>query len=254
MVIQAIIPAYNEDGNLSELTRRLFKAARSLKIHLEVLYIIQGNRSALSILDQLKKKYNIEYLYYSKPLGIGIAYREGFNHMIKRATYVFTLDADLNHEPEELANFIRSIKKSGTDIVIGSRFIERGINHEKRTWKKFVSLFTNRFIAKLLKLHTLDNTSGFRLIKRDVITQIKKDLSEKGYPFYMEFILIATKYGFRITEIPIQYRPRTWGISKLRVNQTLSDYFIFLIKLPYRFLNTQTNGTPSIVRSNATGL
>lgn len=232
MKVFCVIPAFNERDNLTPLIKKLHHQLSAQKITFKIFFVIQGNDGSRQILEKLKKKYKdkLDFVYFPKALGIGNAYREGFKHIGRKYTHILTLDADLNHDPKELSKFFWLAKKSNADMIIGSRFIKKGRFNDKRIWKKLTSFLVNFFITKLLKIKVHDITSGYRLIKYEVIDKIKNELREKGYPCYMEFALLVHKYGFKIKEVPITYKPRVWGKSKMKKWRTFLDYLFFFVK------------------------
>lgn len=232
MKVICIIPALNEKGNLEALTSRLHKEFRKLNVAYKILYILQGDDGSNILLDELKKKYSqLDYIHFAKPLGIGKAYRTGFNMIDNSATHVLTLDADLNHDPGELNKFLTVWKNYKPDIIIGSRFIKGGSFNDKRLWKRVISAMVNSFISSLLGIKIHDTTSGYRLIKKDAVLKIKNSLKENGYTFYMEFILLSQKAGSTMKEVSIIYHPRIWGKSKMGKAQTLLNYFKFMPRI-----------------------
>ncbi|MBI2617222.1 glycosyltransferase [Candidatus Gottesmanbacteria bacterium] len=235
MKIFCVIPALNEEGNLSVLTTQLVYALEKEDVSYTIFFVLQGHDGSKTILNKLRKKNShIEYVYYPKALGIGRSYRTGFQNVNKSATHILTLDADLNHNPADLHRFLTNMAKTRSDIVIGSRFIEGGRFDDKRAWKRIISKGVNSLIRTLMGLSVHDATSGYRLITKKVIVDITAKLCESGYPFYPEFILRAQKAGFTISEIPITYAPRMWGKSKMGKVKTLYDYIKFFPKI---FLN-----------------
>lgn len=235
--ILCIIPAYNEAGNLKPLTIQLIQNLKKISSSYQLLFIIQGNDKSDIEIKKLQKKYpkKIKADYFTRPLGIGLAYKIGFDKINKSITHVLTLDADLNHNPKILRNFFIHLEETKSDIVVGSRFIEKGAFYDKRLWKRIISRCINLFLKVILDLPISDATSGYRLIRSNVITTIRKMLNEKGYPAYLEFILISHKSGFRISEIPIIYTPRVWGKSKMNKIKTFKDYLLFFPKIPFIF-------------------
>ena len=232
MKLFCLIPSYNESGNLKELCLRLNSVLKRKKIDYKILFILQGDVKSIEILKIIQKSYpQIGFQYFPNALGIGKAYRTGFLKVPKKWTHVLTLDADLNHQPEELEKFFHALQKTNADIVIGSRFIKGGNFYDKRWWKRIGSQFVNQVINILLGITIKDKTSGYRLIKKEVIANIGLKVKEKGYPFYMEFILLAQKSRYSIVEVPINYVPRQWGKSKMGKIKTLIDYLAFFCKL-----------------------
>jgi len=236
--IFCLIPAFDEKGNLAELTQRLVTVLQKTGIKFKIFFVLQGNISNRKTAVKLKREYpQVDFIYYPKALGIGRAYQLGFLHVDKKYSHILTLDADLNHQPEELPKFLTAWKKTRPDIIIGSRYIRGGKFQDNRIWKRICSFTTNMFVTKLLKIDVHDITSGYRLIRKEAAETIAGKLKEKGYPSYMEFILLAQKSGFSIKEIPISYIPRKWGKSKMGKITTLFNYFLFLPKAFLFFKN-----------------
>lgn len=236
MSIFCLIPAFNEKGNLEKLIIKLSSFFTKHKIKYKIFFVIQGRDGSKQLLEKLKSKFpTVDYIYYPKPLGIGKAYRIGFANIDRKYSHVLTMDADLNHDPKEIYKFIKTYQKGNWDVVIGSRFVRGGKFKDRRVWKRTLSILTNIFMAKLLKIKVKDLTSGFRLIKKKVIAKVINDLQENGYPCYMEFILLAKGFNFRIKEISIIYSPRIWGKSKMNMVKTFIDYSKFLPRVIFSF-------------------
>jgi dolichol-phosphate mannosyltransferase len=236
MKIVCIIPSYKEKGNLEELTLRLASVLNKLHLEYNILYVIQTNDGSIKLLNRLKNKIpELKYIYFEKPLGIGLAYKKGFEKTEKKFSHILTLDGDLNHNPSDIPFFIKALLQKNADIIIGSRYIKGGQFNDKRIWKKIISYLTNRLLTLIIKIKVRDISSGFRLMKREVIDTVYSKLQESGYPSYMELILRAKSEGFKIYEIPITYTPRKWGKSKMSIFKTFTDYLLFLPKVLFTF-------------------
>lgn len=235
MRIFCIIPAYNEKGNLEELTVRLAGVFRKLRTDFHILFVLQGKDSGKNILNRLngKKEFRnkITYLVFPDALGIGRAYLAGFRNIPEGFTHVLTLDADLNHQPEEFPKFMEELRNKKTSVIIGSRYTEGGNFGDRRIWKRIVSRGTNMFLTNILRIGVRDISSGYRLIERHVIEKVVPYLHESGYPSYMELILEAKKNGYTLSEVPITYIPRKWGTSKMKKITTARDYLRFIPKV-----------------------
>jgi dolichol-phosphate mannosyltransferase len=232
--IAAIVPAYNESGNLKKLTDYLISSFRKNHIVYEIIFIIQGNDNSKKIIEALQiKNKKIKAKFFPHPLGIGYAYQQGYNIITKKYDYVFTLDADLNHHPKYLSKFLDKIAENNSDMVIGSRYIKGGQFSDDRIWKRYLSLIVNTFLSSVLGIKIHDLSSGFRLMRSELVINIRKRLKEKDYPSYMEFIILAKKSGFKIEEIPIIYTPRIWGESKLKGLNTLISYLKFIARIVF---------------------
>lgn len=234
MKIFCLIPAYNEKGNLLLLIEKLYNLLEKLRVKSEIFFVIQGTDGSEQLLRKIKKTHKeVDWIYFKAPLGIGKAYKEGFKKVKKGYTHVLTLDADLNHDPSVLPSFIKKMKETDGDIIIGSRFMKGGSFNDKRKWKRIISNLVNRFMTFMLGIEIHDISSGYRLMKVEVVEKIRENLIEKGYPGYMEFIIRARREGFKIAEVPIVYTPRIWGTSKIRKGRIFLDYLVFTIRLLY---------------------
>jgi len=232
MKISVVLPAYNEEENIEELTKRLSNTFKKLRISFEIIYIIQGHHEAVDILVKLKKSIpEIKYSYYEKPLGIGKPFRIGFNSISKNTTHVLTMDGDLNHQPEELPLFLKKMKETNADIIIGSRYIKGGKMLKMPVWKKFISGTTNIIINLLFHFNVKDKTSGYRLMKREVTDNVKDKYTSKHFEFYPEFLIRAKREGFRMEEVPITFKFREHGKSKLKLLSSGFGYARMLIKV-----------------------
>ena len=232
MKIFCLIPAFNEKGNLQHLIEGLFKIIPKYSPEYKIFFVIQGNDGSIGILKKLKLKYkNLDWVYYPKALGIGRAYKIGFNKIDDNFTHVLTLDADLNHDPAVLPDFIKEMKKTKADLVIGSRFVRGGIFADRRPWKRLISSLMNRLMTKLTGISIHYISSGYRLMTREVIENIRNELRETGYPNYMELIIKTVRHGFKLSEVPIVYKSRVWGKSKMGKLKTLYDYLGFLPRI-----------------------
>lgn len=236
MKIYCLIPAYDETGNLTELSKRLTAVLNKNKIKYKILYVLQGDKKSCELVKKIHtRNKRIDYIHYPKAIGIGRAYKIGFELINDSWTHVLTLDADLNHQPEELPKLLHAYNRTQADLIIGSRFIKGGRSNDRRTWKIVTSKLVNLIINKILGVKILDKTSGYRLIHSSLILKIRDLLKEKGYPSYLELLLLTLKNGSSVYEVPITYVPRRWGKSKMGKLKTSIDYFMFLVKVFFYF-------------------
>lgn len=230
MKIFCLIPAYNEKGNLIRLVEGIVRIIPKFSREYKIFFVIQGKDGSINLLKKLKlENKNIDWAYFEKALGIGKAYKIGFDNIDRKFTHILTMDADLNHDPSVLGEFIKTMKINNADLVVGSRFIDGGAFNDKRQWKRFISFILNKIIIIAAKIRINDISSGYRLIKRGVVEKIKNELRELGYPSYMEFAVLAYRHGYKLFEVPIVYKSRVWGKSKMGKLRTLYDYIGFLI-------------------------
>ena len=209
MKVSVVLAAYNEVDNVGELTIRLDQIFKKLKIENEILFVIQGKDGAYEKLKKMKKKYTqLRLIYFSEAIGVGPAFVIGFKNISDDITHVLTMDADLNHQPEEFHLFLQTIKKYNVDLIIGSRKIKGGKMENVPSWKRLISNFTNILFKYLFGSPVKDITSGYRLYKKEVIEDIRDKITSRNFEFYPEVILLAKKLGYNIMEVPITYKYR----------------------------------------------
>ena len=226
MKITVLVPAYNERENIVELVARLQKGFHDLHIDADIYFVIQGDFGAVEALEELKQSrgFQIRWSYFPEPMGVGPAFRYGFQHIAPDCTHVLTMDADLNHQPEELSKFVSCIHDRSVDIVVGSRYIPGGTMEGMPLWKYMLSRLVNDFFSYTTALKVHDKTSGYRLMTREVVDTVGTISNSHGFEFYLEFLLHAHDAGFIIYEVPIIYKVRTFGRSKMRKFETLIHY------------------------------
>ena len=221
MFISVVIPAYLERENLEELTGRLLKVLSGLDFEYEILYVIEGDDGSREFLDSLRNT-RVRYIYNEERLGAATSSVLGFNDALGRADFILTMDADLNHQPEEIPNLIICLKEKNTDIAIGSRYIRGGKIIGMPAWKLFLSRVTNIIINVISGIKVADKTSGFRIYKKAAAKHIAENIRAKNFEFFPESILLAHQAGFTFAETPITFINRVRGESKMAKTQTIS--------------------------------
>jgi dolichol-phosphate mannosyltransferase len=232
MMLSVVIAAYNEEKNVRILTSRIIKVLDSHRIPFEILYVVEGEDGTLDVLKKIQKREKrLRVIYSKKPLGLGGAFKRGFLNVNKKATHVLTLDADLNHQPEEIPSFFQTMKKCNTHIVIGSRHIKGGSINTFPLYKRLISEFTNHLVVLVTGMKIKDKTSNYRLYDRRVIDLIAKQMSFKGFESVIETLFIAAKNKCKIVETPIQFKWRIHGKSKLKFSSASLGYVKLFIKI-----------------------
>ena len=150
-------------------------------------------------------------------LGLGTAYIAGFKWAIEhKAEYVFEMDADFSHNPQDLMKLYDACANGGADVSIGSRYVS-GVNVVN--WpmgRVLMSYFASKYVRFVLGIPINDTTAGFVCYKRNVLETIELDnIRFKGYAFQIEMKFTAYKCGFKITEVPIVFVNRVLGTSKM---------------------------------------
>jgi dolichol-phosphate mannosyltransferase len=141
------------------------------------------------------------------------------------------MDADLNHQPEELGYFFDALKGTGADIVIGSRYVKGARIYGMPAWKLFLSKRVNDFLTVFAALRVRDKTSGYRLIRRGVVEKITPLLAAKKFDFYVEFLARAHWLGYAMREVPITFINRKRGFSKMKKLDTLFSYLKLFFRI-----------------------
>ena len=210
-----ILPTYNEAENVKVLVPRIFK-------HIEdctVLVIDDGSPDGTAeIARELAIKFpNLEVINQGKKCGLGSAYRFGFLWGLSRGYEdLVEMDADLSHRVRDLSNLLEMKDRLDADLVIGSRWISGG---EIVNWSKgreLLSRLANRYVRVVLNLHINDSTSGFRVYSSELMKKIDiASIQSEGYCFQIEMTRAARKAGGKIVEVPITFRERERGVSKM---------------------------------------
>lgn len=210
-----ILPTYNEADNVPVLIPRIFKYLPDCT----VLVIDDGSPDRTAeIAKSLTNKYpNLEVINQGAKMGLGSAYRFGFLWGVSRGfDELIQMDSDMSHRVRDLSNLIEMKSRLGADLVIGSRWISGG---EIENWSKgreLLSRFANRYVRTVLNLGINDSTSGFRVYSADLIKKLElEDMKSEGYCFQIEMTRAARKAGGKIVEVPITFRERESGVSKM---------------------------------------
>jgi len=211
-----IIPTYNEKENIEKIIRKVF----SLETNFDIL-IVEDNSpdGTASIVKNLQSQFPGQLHIHERAgkLGLGTAYIEGFTWALARPyKYIFEMDADFSHNPEDLVRIHQACIEDGADMAIGSRYIS-GVNVVN--WpmgRVLISYFASVYVRFITRMDVRDATAGFVCYSRKVLETINLDkIRFKGYAFQIEMKFTTWKYGFRIIEVPIIFTDRREGSSKM---------------------------------------
>ena len=211
-----IIPTYNEKENIEKIIRSIF----SLETIFDILIIDDGSPDGTAdIVKGLQKEFS-EKLYIeerSGKLGLGTAYIHGFKWALnKDYKYIFEMDADFSHNPDDLIRLYNANAIEGGDLAIGSRYV-KGVNIVNWPMSRLLmSFFASKYVKLITGMPVQDSTAGFKCYKREVLETINFDKVQfVGYAFQIEMKFKAWKYGFKIIEVPVIFTDRTEGTSKM---------------------------------------
>ena len=212
-----IIPTYNEKENIEAI----ITAVMELPMLFHVLVIDDGSPDGTAdIVKKMQKgKYKdcIYLIERSGKLGLGTAYITGFQWAIEhKANYIFEMDADFSHNPQDLLKLYDACAVQGADLAIGSRYVT-GVNVVN--WpmgRVLMSYFASKYVRTVLGVKIHDTTAGFVCYRRQLLETMELDkIRFKGYAFQIEMKFTASKCGAKIVEVQIVFVNRVLGASKM---------------------------------------
>lgn len=212
-----IIPTYNEKENISAI----IDAVLGLEHNFDVLIIDDNSPDGTA--DIVKAKMaavdegRINIVEREGKLGLGTAYIAGFKWAIAHGyDYIFEMDADFSHKPEDLLKLYSACATEGADMAIGSRYVS-GVNVVN--WpmgRVLMSYYASKYVRFITRMPIHDTTAGFACYRRIVLETLDLDaIRFKGYAFQIEMKFTTYKCGFRIKEVPIVFVNRVLGTSKM---------------------------------------
>ena len=211
-----IIPTYNEKENIEKIIRAVF----SLDGEYNILVIEDGSPDGTAqIVRRLQEEFpdRLHMIERKGKLGLGTAYITGFKWSVENGyDYIFEMDADFSHNPNDLPRLYEACAKNGADLAIGSRYCN-GIS--VINWpigRVIMSYYASVYVRTVLGMKVYDTTAGFKCYRRNVLETIDLDkVRMKGYGFQIEMKYTTFKLGFNIQEVPIIFVDRTEGTSKM---------------------------------------
>ena len=211
-----IIPTYNEIENIENIIRKVF----SLEEAFSILIIDDGSPDGTAKkVKELQKEFSDTLFIEERTgkLGLGTAYILGFKWVLnKNYQYIFEMDADFSHDPNDLSRLLKACKENGGDVAIGSRYV-KGVNIVNWPMSRLLmSYFASKYVKAITGMPIHDSTAGFKCYKRKVLEKINLDKIEfVGYAFQIEMKFTSWKYGFNIIEVPVIFTDRQEGNSKM---------------------------------------
>lgn len=240
-----IIPTYNEKENIVRMIRKVF----SLEGDYHILVIDDNSPDGTA--DEVRKLMpeftgRLHLETREGKLGLGTAYVYGFKWALQRPyLYIFEMDADFSHNPEDLNMLYNACAKRGFDMAIGSRYID-GVNVVN--WpigRILMSYFASTYVRFITGMGIRDTTAGFKCYKRKVLETIDLDqIRFSGYAFQIEMKFKAWKLGFKIKEVSIIFTDRVEGVSKMSKG-IFKEAVLGVIKLRWDSLVNKKNYQPA---------
>ena len=211
-----IIPTYNEKENIENIIRKVF----SLETQFNILIIDDGSPdNTAQIVKNLQNEFSNKLFIEERTgkLGLGTAYIHGFKWALKNNyDFIFEMDADFSHDPEDLPRLLHACTNEGGDLAIGSRYV-KGVNIVNWPMSRLLmSYFASKYVKTITGMPINDSTAGFKCYSRKVLEKINLDSIEfVGYAFQIEMKFKSWKYGFKIKEVPVIFTDRQEGSSKM---------------------------------------
>jgi len=212
-----VLPTYNEAENIEPLVKGALPRLESTELEHHVLIVDDGSPDGTGeIADRLAAELpSVEVLHRDRKLGLGRAYIAGFGLALSRgADLVLEMDSDFSHDPADLPRLIASA--ADADLVLGSRYVAGGGVTEWGPIRRGLSLGGSWYARRILGIPVRDLTGGFKCFRREVLESIDLDaIHADGYGFQIEMTYRAIKAGFSVEEVPILFRERRVGQSKM---------------------------------------
>ena len=211
-----IIPTYNEKENIENIIRAVFGLEKTFHI----LIIEDGSPDGTAaIVKKLQQEFPERLFMVERTgkLGLGTAYICGFKWAIEHGyDFVFEMDADFSHNPNDLPRLYNACATEGYDVAIGSRYVS-GVNVVN--WpmgRVLMSYYASKYVQFVTGIKVKDTTAGFKCYRREVLETLELDkIRFKGYAFQIEMKFTTYKCGFKIKEVPVIFVNRVLGTSKM---------------------------------------
>jgi dolichol-phosphate mannosyltransferase len=231
-----IIPTYNEIENIERILRNVFALQRPF----DILVLDDGSPDGTgAMVKQMQEEYagRLHLIERSGKQGLGTAYIKGFQWALERDyDFIFEMDADFSHNPNDLMRLYNACAKDGFDMSIGSRYIT-GVNVVN--WpmgRVLLSWGASRYVRIITGMNIHDTTAGFVCYKRKVLEEIDlKKIKFVGYAFQIEMKYKAYLCNFKIKEVPVVFTDRTKGQSKMSTG-IISEAVFGVIKMRLQHL------------------
>jgi dolichol-phosphate mannosyltransferase len=215
-----ILPTFDEAENLEPIVEASLAVLRTAAPEgFRVLVVDDDSPDGTGrIADRLASEHDeLTVLHRTEREGLGPAYLAGFAHALTHgAGYVFEMDADFSHDPADLARLLAAVRDDGADLALGSRYAPGGAVKDWGLVRRFVSRGGGLYAQAVLGLPVRDLTGGFKCFRAEVLQAIDlPTVRAQGYAFQVELTNRAIRHGFNVVEVPITFRDRLRGKSKM---------------------------------------
>lgn len=226
-----IIPTYNEKENIENIINAVF----ALETPFHILIVDDGSPDGTArIVEDLIRKYpNQLHLEERKgKAGLGTAYIHGFKWALeKEYDYIFEMDADFSHNPNDLSRLLNACRPENVGMTVGSRYTKGGKVENWPVNRLLMSYFASLYVRIILWIGIKDTTAGFVCYKKQALQKLNLDtIWFVGYAFQIEMKYSVLKSGFKVIEVPITFKDRVLGVSKMDM-KIFKEAFWGVIKL-----------------------
>jgi dolichol-phosphate mannosyltransferase len=214
-----ILPTFNEAENIERLVRASLDVLEQCAPDGHRILIVDDNSpdGTGRLADGLATEHNaVEVLHRTQRAGLGPAYLAGFDHALRNgAGFVLEMDSDFSHDPKDIARLLAAVR-DGADLALGSRYVDGGGVEDWPPLRRFISQGGSTYARVVLGLGVHDLTGGFKCFRREVLEAIDlPTVRSAGYGFQIELTYRAAQRGFNVVEVPIVFRDRVEGTSKM---------------------------------------
>jgi dolichol-phosphate mannosyltransferase len=211
-----IIPTYNEKDNAERIIRKIF----ALPLPFHILIIDDGSPDGTAdivkgLLNEFAGRLFLEQR--TGKLGLGTAYIHGFKYALRRDyQYICEMDADFSHSPKDLLKLYKACAERNYDLAIGSRYVNGITVINWPMGRVLMSYFASSYVRFITGMPINDTTAGFKCYHRRILETLDLDkIKFTGYAFQIEMKFLTWKYGFKIIEVPVIFKDRVKGESKM---------------------------------------
>ncbi len=212
-----ILPTYNEAVNLEPFVRAVLPELAEAAPEHRILIVDDNSPDGTGrIADSLASEIEaVEVLHRPAKQGLGVAYLAGFRRALDAgAALILEMDSDFSHSPADVPRLIRAAEDA--DLVLGSRYVRGGGVSDWGVVRRILSRGGSWYARVILRVKVADLTGGFKCFRREVLERLDLDsVHAEGYGFQIELTYRAVRAGFRVKEIPIVFRERQAGLSKM---------------------------------------
>lgn len=230
-----IIPTYNERENVENIVRAVFALSEPFEVLIVDDDSPDGTATIVRNLQQEDFPGRLHLLQRTGKLGLGTAYIAGFRWGLERDyQYFFEMDADFSHDPNDLPRLLAKCRDEGADVAVGSRYCKGGKLVNWPADRIFLSRGASLYTAMILWMPVADPTAGFICYKRRVLEALDlENIRFIGYAFQIEMKYAAYRKGFSVQEVPITFKDREKGQSKMST-KIIREAMLGVLKMRWR--------------------